>query len=473
MKGLINLAKKGSAKPRLGSKPLKRFATKAEEVFEFAEALGITLMPWQRYVLTEGLRVDKDGQFIRRTVGVLVARQQGKSSLMRLRLLAGVVLWGEVWISMAQNLKQAEHQWQEAIALLQNSEKYAAMIKKIYQANGRQQLEATNGGKWLIVAANRDAARGYTGNLWIDELREITPEAFKASAPVTRSYPNSQIWVTSNAGDAYSEVLNNLRAQALMAPSKRLGWFEWSADPELELRDRAGWYQANPALGWLTREADIAADLQQARPQDFITETLCRWVENLELAWVMGSWESCEVAELQFKAEEPTWLAIDVTPDRRRADLVAAQITAEGRIGIGIMQSWESLDGVIDDLVIAGDVATWARKYYTQVIAYDKWTAANVAGRLAAAGLPVQDCSGHLFARACDETLTAMNSKRLAHLGGEVLTQHFMACVRKPAADGGWRVVRNGAATNISAACAGIMAIHFANQPLPEASISY
>jgi phage terminase large subunit-like protein len=440
-------------------------------VFELAEALGIHLMPWQKYVLSEGLRVDKHGNFVRKTVTVLVARQQGKSALMRLRLLAGVILWDEVWVSMAQNLKQAENQWQEAISILQNSEKYASKIKKIYQANGRQQLEAVGGGKWIIVAANRDAARGYTANLWIDEIREITPEAFKASTPISRSYPNSQQWFTSNAGDAYSEVLNNLRAQALTAPDKRVGWFEWSADPDLPIQDKAGWYQANPALGWLTSEEDIAADLKQARPQDFITETLCRWVDNLELAWVMGSWELCQIDTLEMRADEPMWFAIDVTPDRRRADLVGGQIQPDGKIGIGLIQSW-SADGAIDDLAIASDVAEWARSYWVQKIGYDKWTSASIAGRLANAGFVVEDVSGQQFARACDETLTAMNSQRLAHTGNQILTDHFMACVRKPASDGGWRVVRKGAG-NISAACASIMVIHFASQPMPTAHFTY
>lgn len=469
--------RKGSAKPRLGSKPLPRYATKAEEVFAFAEDLGIELLPWQKYVLTEGLRVDKSGQFVRRSVGVLVARQQGKSALMRLRLLAGIVLWGEVWVSMAQNLKMAEYQWQEAVALLQASPKYSALIKKIYQANGRQQLEMLNGGKWVIVAANRDAARGYTSNLWIDEIREISPEAYKASTPVTRSYQNnglgSQIWVTSNAGDAYSEVLNNLRTQALAAPSPRVGWFEWSANPDLPIADKEGWYQANPALGWLTSEEDIAADLQSSRPQDFKTETLCQWVDNLELAWVTGSFEACMVKDLVFNPEDITYMALDVTPDRRRADLVAAQVQPDGRIGFGLMQSWVA-EGAIDDLTIAADVAAWARKYYTLKIGYDKWTAASIAARLAQAGLPVQDVSGGLFARACDETLTAMNSQRIAHTGNQTLTEHFMACVRKPASDGGWRVVRNGnSGAPISAACASIMAIHFANEPTPTANIIY
>ena len=212
--------------------------------------------------------------------------------------------------------------------------------------------------------------------------------------------------------------------------------------------------------------------MKQARPQDFMTETLCQWVDNLELAWVTGAFESCIVDELKFETDNPTWLAVDVTPDRRRADLIGCQIQPDGKIGFSRMQSWTS-DTAIDDLIIARDVAVWARKYYTLKIGFDKWTGAAVAGRLASAGFAVEDCSGQIFARACDETLTAMNSKRLAHLDDKTLHEHFMGCVRKPASDGGWRVTRNASATAISAACASIMVIHFASQPLPTADIAY
>ena len=74
-------------------------------------------------------------------------------------------------------------------------------------ANGQESIELLNGARYEIVAATRDGSRGKTADLlYIDELREIDEESWTASKPITRARPYSQLFMTSNAGDAYSSV---------------------------------------------------------------------------------------------------------------------------------------------------------------------------------------------------------------------------------------------------------------------------
>jgi len=461
---------KGCSKPRLGSRSLKK-PSKFDEVAKFAEALGWELMPWQVHVLTESLRYEKNGEWSRSMVGILVARQQGKSALMRLRLLAGIYLWEETWIAMAQTLKQAEHQLYQAYDDLVAAGLWDESRMKFYQANGRQSLKIGRG-SWTILAANRDAVRGFTGSLWVDELREIPEEAWTAALPVTTSYPNAQVYVTSNAGSDHSTVLNELRSTALTFQDDSFGWFEWSADPELSHLDVEGWKQANPALGYRTKVKVLEDALKTSRMEAFLTERLCRWVRALESPWVYGTWEACATEGLKFEPSEYTYFGLDVSVDRKRADLVAAQKDGD-KVKFGLVKSWASQDGVIDDVKIASDVAEIMRKFATVGLAFDKWTTGNIAQRLASARFPVVDCSGMAFAQACDETLTGLNSGRLMHTGNETLTAHFMACVKKPAQDGGWRVVRKDSHTSISAACASIMAIAQAGKMMQEPQIYF
>lgn len=47
--------------------------------------------------------------------------------------------------------------------------------------------------------------------------------------PTTRARPNSQTLLTSNAGDYFSETLNNLREKAQEYPSQTFGYWEYSA----------------------------------------------------------------------------------------------------------------------------------------------------------------------------------------------------------------------------------------------------
>jgi phage terminase large subunit-like protein len=462
---------RGIQKPRLGSKPLTRYASRADEVLAFAEKLGWELMPWQKYVLVESLRVDKNNEWIRTFNGVLVARQQGKSALMRLRLLAGLYLWGETWIAMAQTLKQAEHQLYQGYEDLVQAGLWDDATMKFWQSNGRQKLKIGKG-SWTILAANKDAVRGFTGSLWIDEIRDVSSESFSAAVPITTSYPNAQVYVTSNAGSDHSTVLNELRSNALTSPDKSFGWYEWSADPDLSHLDPQAWMQANPAMGYRMKEKVLHEALRTDTIEAFLTERLCRWIRARLSPWVLNSVESCAVEGLTFEPENATWFAFDVSVDRKRADLVAAQ-QQDDKVKFGLVQSWEIEMGVIDDVKIASDIADFARRYFTQSIAYDKWTSGAIAQRLASAGFVVADTSGAAFAQACDETLTGFNSKRLMHTGNELMVTHFMACVKKNASDGGWRVVRRDSHSSISAAVAAIMAIHHASKVQREGAIYF
>ncbi len=53
------------------------------------------LLPWQKYLAIEMHRVREDGRWYHSEVGICMARQQGKSTCMALRILAGMYRWGE------------------------------------------------------------------------------------------------------------------------------------------------------------------------------------------------------------------------------------------------------------------------------------------------------------------------------------------------------------------------------------------
>lgn len=424
------------------------------------------MLPWQEYALTEGTKFEPGGKWAHRTVGVTVARQNGKSHLMRSLILTHMFVWDtKRVVSMAQNRGLALDQFKQAVDVVMATSELRGLVKRVSRTNGQEALELKNGAVWEIVAATREGSRGRSADLlWVDELREITEDAWKAATPVTRARPNAQIWVTSNAGDAHSTVLNDLRQAALTNSDKLTAWLEWSADPKLSVSDREGWYQANPALGHLISEDVIESASKLDKPEAFRTESLCLWVDNMDSPWPIGSWDDARDITLQLGPGLGTWFAVDVTPDRRRADLVAGQQLPDGRVAVGILQSWES-NYALDNTKIAADVAGLARAYSVQKVAYDKWTAAEIAQRLQQVGIPVEDISGAAFAQACDETLSALTSGRIVHAGQPDLDLHMNSAARKPAADGGWRIVRKGSAGHISAAIGLVMVVHYSAAP--------
>ena len=462
--------RKGSTLPRLSNAPLKG-RSRIDEVLPWLESIGQELLPWQKHVLTDMLKVDKDGKFIRKTNLLLVSRQAGKTHLARIRILAGLYLFGEKSIiAMSSNRAMALDTFRKVCELVEDTPLLRTQLKQIRVANGQESLELLNGARYEIVAATRDGSRGKTADLlFVDEVREISEEAWTAAKPITRARPNSQIFMCSNAGDAFSTVLNNLRTRALSYPPKTLGFWEYSAQDFCDIWDKDGWYQANPALGYLVDEETIAESVATSSVEATRTETLCQWISALRSPWPHRAFEDLTVQELQIQPGRTTIFALDIAVTKRDASLVAAQLMDDGKIAVGVVAQFHS-DTAVDELKIAVEVHEWARKYKPRMICYDKYTAASVAERLSMSGQKMQDMSGQVFYQACGDLLDAIVNQRLIHNGQQSLIDSMNACAAKET-DAGWRIVRRKSAGDVTAAIGLAMCIHQILKPQSKPQI--
>ena len=462
--------RKGSTKPRLSNAPLKG-RSRIDEVLPWLESIDQKLLPWQEHVLTDMLKVDKDNQFIRKTNLLLVSRQAGKTHLARIRILAGLYLFGERSIvAMSSNRAMALDTFRKVCDLVEDTPLLRTQLKQIRVANGQESLELLNGARYEIVAATRDGSRGKTADLlFVDEMREVDQEAWTAARPITRARPNSQILITSNAGDAYSQVLNDLRQRANSYPPKSFGYWEYSAPDFCDIWDKDGWYQANPALGYLVDEETIAESIATSTVEATRTETLCQWVSALRSPWPYRAFEDLTVQDLQIQPGRTTIFAVDISVTKKNASLVAAQQMDDGKIAVGVIASFQS-DTYVDELKIAAEVNEWARKYRPRMICYDKYTTLSVAERLSMSGQKTQDMSGQIFYQACGDLLDAVVNQRLVHNGQQSLVDSMNACAAKET-DAGWRIVRRKSAGDVSAAIGLAMCIHQMLKPQSKPQI--
>lgn len=482
----------GSPIPRLATPIPPGAVSIGEDMVQLAEALGEPLFPWQINVSERAALVNPStGRWQHQTVAVVVARQNGKTHLLRLRILAGLFLWGEALIvHTAQNREIALETFRAVVDTIERTPWLRSEVRHVRQTNGQEQLTLKNGNRYRIVASTAAAARGLSADLvLVDEAREHrTNDAYAALVYTTQARPNPQVWLTSNAGDATSVVLNRVRDQAVRAiaapgTDDTVGYLEWSAPPGCKLDDREAWCAANPSLGLTLTEETLEARVRSDPPDVVRTELLCQWVDTLESPWPADAWTDAHQAGLELVPGRPTWLALDIAPNRRTGALVAVQKltdadgdmlllpgTAPDRYAAFLVDTW-SADGALDELAMAGDVAEVARQLEACVIAYDRYTAAAVAARLASAGFATEDTSGARFAQACDELLSAMVTRRVVHGGQAALTDHVLACAKKPASDGGWRIIRRKSAGPVAGAIALAMALHHALRPQSEASI--
>jgi phage terminase large subunit-like protein len=429
-------------------------------------------MPWQYLVANETMRVKDDGRWAFPQIVVLVARQQGKSHFMRLRIIWGLINGEKLQILAAHKLAVSLEHFNQVLDTIESHEWLAEQVKRVRRTNGQEEVTFKNGARFKVVA-NNAAGRGYAGaeTIYLDELREHKDyAAWSAISKTQLAAKNPALYGFSNAGDSTSVVLNELRERGMATVNgvkDSLLWMEWSAPVGCAITlQNAKW--ANPALGRTVHPDNILATFNE--PEAVVrTEVFCQWVDTMESPWSPNAWSNCADTELEVKPGLPTYLAFDVTPRRHQASLVAAQVQGD-RIALGLVATFET-DTALDDLAIANEVAEWARAYEVYEIAYSKNTGQAVANRLLAAGIKTTAIDGRMFAMACDQMLMAMEAGRLVHKDETTFNKHISACARVPYTEGGWIIGRRASNQNVTGAVAAAMAISFASEKYSDTLI--
>lgn len=337
----------GRQQPRLFTPPLRDLTPATSAGFEacqFAtDVLGVTLMPWQRWLFEHMLELNPDGTFRFRTVIVQVARQNGKSTFAQVLSLwrmfvdrAGLV------IGTAQNLDVAEEVWTGAVDMAEGVPDLRAEIEAVDRTNGKKALRLTSGERYKVAAASRRGGRGLSGDLvLLDEIREHqTWDAWAAVTKTTMARPKPQIVALSNAGDESSIVLNHLRELGLKTlegdGDQSIGLFEWSAPENCDLDDPQVWAMANPALGY-TVTADAIGSARATDPEwIFRTEVLCQRVQQRSDAVIpMGRWMANSSSGAIVG---PISVFVDVWIDRSRSVIAVCGADQKGIPQVEVVQ---------------------------------------------------------------------------------------------------------------------------------------
>ena len=469
----------GVQTPRIHSK-LTDLPSKGQDMIDLATELGINLMEWQRFVCIHGHKVREDGRWAHSELGLIMARQQGKSTLMMLRILTGMFVWGEgLQLASAHRLTTSLETFRQIVGLIETHPKLEKEVKKIRWQHGAEEIELFGNRRFVVKAAN-NAARGLSKpeTIHLDELREYKDEdAWSSMRYSMMAAKNPQVWIYSSAGDQHSVILNKLRERALASATTNdpIGWFEWSAEPDAPILLPSGeinwdaFAQANPSLGITIHPDNLKAVIND--PPDIVrTEVLAQWVDTINSAIDAQKWGSCQTDPIPLDPEAPTWLGLDLSPDRKFGALVATQKLPGERFNLVLLHTWSN-DYSINDLAVANDIAPYVRRYNVQTVAYSKRTAQAVASRLVPAGIPITDMDGAIYAESCDRWLGAINSHRLQHGGQDELTQQTLSAAKLPYGDGSWIIGRRASRVAVCAAVASALATYFATQQETEIDI--
>ena len=336
----------GMVLPRLETvRPRRKLASLGPEAIEWLNASGVmgqwSLLPWQEYCLNRALEVRKDGSLRWRVVIITVARQQGKSVMMRALAwwrIHQAARFGEpqIILSTANVAATAREVWRPAA--LHALDRYGKKAAKF--GKGQEELELPGSdGRWIVQAAGPNTGVGYSLSMaLIDEAwnvdRGIVDEAI---TPATSEREQPQIWLVSTAGDSSSDLLRSYREMALQDTdgSGDVLLLEWSAPPEADYSSEATWKWASPH--WSDRRTKfLNAQLQAIPESGFRTQYMNQWVASID-GWIPASVWAAGFDNRKPPTEPPTVTAVEIAPDGARFAVVNAWEVEDGKIYIS---SW-------------------------------------------------------------------------------------------------------------------------------------
>jgi hypothetical protein len=453
----------GSTEPRLFTPPLPQhvdpdaeFGIRPEATWgplccDFLERLlGWRLLPWQKWLYYRALEKRPNGTGFRfRFLVILVARQNGKT-----RWGMGLGLWrlfmdkhgradpcwpaAKLAVVAAQNLDYAETTLKEIVECIRDQPLLAPELLNHKVTNGKHRAILSYRRNWRAATANKKGARSLSVDFaWLDELRtHTTPDAWNAVAPTTTVRTCSQVLATSNAGEASSVKLKELRQTAVRKITlgdtldTQTGFFEWSVPDDVDPREDKFWYLANPALGLLNDFClnDLRAHFENMEAEDmpgFRTEYLCQWVDSLQPGIIPAqAWNDTLDKTSARDPDAALYACVDVSYHRTRSYVGVAGLRADGKThievlgptpgngkgtewvagymarhkhrfaGVCVQKSGAPASSLIDDLRAAGvDVIEWGAPVATLAAGAASFYDGLVNGTIAHRPAPVLDAA--------------------------------------------------------------------------------
>jgi hypothetical protein len=323
---------------------------------------GRPLRWWQRLVATRLLEVDSDQRLVWETMLLTMARQLGKSWLLR-ELLLWRIEQAE-WFGEPQDVLHTGKDLQVCAEVMRPAMAWAEGDPrfKVGRANGAVFIELVAArSRWLLRA--KTAVYGYSVSVGaVDEAWKVRPEIVdEGLAPTMVERVQPQLWLVSTAHREATALMLARRKAALERLESGDGdlLIEWSTPKTCALDDVDGWRQASPH--WTPQrerlirrqldavqagEAEVYED-ETDPVEAFQAQWLNRWPDRTvptgvgELLLPAGLWAHLEQPGL--RGDGPLYVAVEDHFGNGAAIAVAAEL-GDGRLEVDgwLCADWDS-----------------------------------------------------------------------------------------------------------------------------------
>jgi hypothetical protein len=441
--------------PRWGTPRQHAFPTRGGLDRQVAKLLGWQLFPWQNYV------VDIAGEYhagtripVYRTVGVSVARQNGKTTLICVRIARQLIARRQTVAYTAQDRGLARTKWSEHVDILMDTP-FADHVERVDRTNHREMLVMANGSRYMpVTPSSKKAGRSLSIDLAvIDEAHSHEGMGVvSAIQPAMAARAYAQIWLLSNAGDLRSGLwrhYTDLGRLEVDNPASTMAWFEYAPhDLDTDVFDHTAWAEANPSLGLpggVLPQALSDGALGMER-STFFREHLNVWSDISQLTGIDAvTWAACRNDDVM--PDSKVALSLDFTPERDRGALVVAgRVTLDGGdevCAIEVIEAGSDLELLVQR---AGEIAnTWdafitidrGSPAASAVPALERVTARMEGGNRVRL-IPMTE-----LARACGDFHDAAIHARISHRGDYRLADAVQGATKRRLGDS-WVWQRRG-----------------------------
>jgi len=433
----------------------------------------LTLDAWQQYALWRALEHDADMQLLARTILLSVARQNGKSVIVR-AFVGWLMDEGYKWdtfrkwdfiLLAAHDAKQARIPYDY---IRRDLLSYAEISTwgHTARAGNKARARATqytgieiNGVRVDVATSQAGSARGISpGLICFDEvLTQTTFNTYEVLSPAQVAIPNSQMLMTSTAGYADSVVLRAMHDRlyrqhtgAEQHDPTFLGMW-WRADDDDVGLEWDQLQKANPSLdgGRLSKQMITSEYLILPRGS-WVRERLNRWHdERVDAPFSIASWGACRLPNALHPESVAGGyvIACDVLSTWSEGSIIIAALRKDGRVGVEVHRHLLArTERPLTAPDFTREVAAIASKYKIDAIVYSASSALAPAFERHATetGLPYLSISASRNIMACADFAEAVTAKRIAHDDPFLDSQVASAQRRFIGSEGAWRWTISG-----------------------------
>ncbi len=449
MSSLLDVPR-GAQRPRFLHTPSGKVASSGPDVAEFAASAGLILDDWQAWVLEEALAERADGKWSAFECCLIVPRQNGKGSILEaLEIYHLFVLKSRLIVHSAHEFKTAREHFLRMQQLIKGAPELWDQVRGggyIHTGAGSESIGTASGARLNFLARSRGSGRGFSGDLVVlDEAFKLPTEAVGAMGPALSAMPNPQIWYTSSAPHADSQVLHAVRQRGIDKVGDRLFMAEWGNDPDVDPDDDQAVAYANPGYPERLSPDNIAAEREMLRSlgDEFVRERLGVPSAKDDGAGVFGpgKWAAC--ADPHSTISGAVSLALDVAPGMAFASFAAAGARTDGLAHVEIVERHTGTGWVV------GRAIELTQKWGRPITLDPKSPAGGLVDDLEAADVPLVKVPDGEMARACATLQERVQNGTLRHPGQRPLDDAVAGASIRTVGDA-WRWARASSHVDIS-----------------------